>query len=94
MIDEDDIIPRSRGETDLGRLRRVAIIDAGIERSHPAFSHMSPDAIMEADFTKKPGGDHGCAPDSDGRAATICGGIVESLLSPSMRARFAALPVM
>ena len=61
----------------------VAIIDTGIKRSHPAFSHMPKNAIEEADFTEKPGGDFCSAPDSDGHgthcAATICGGIVEGI---------------
>jgi subtilisin family serine protease len=61
----------------------VAIIDTGIKRSHPAFSHMQPEAILEADFTETSGGDQGVAQDSHGHgthcAATICGGVVNNI---------------
>ena len=63
----------------------VAIIDTGVKRSHAAFSHMPPEAIVEADFTKTRSGDHGvgAAQDSHGHgthcAATICGGLVNDI---------------
>lgn len=63
----------------------VAIIDTGIKRSHAAFLHMPPEAIVEADFTETPGGHHciGAAQDSHGHgthcAATICGGVVNDI---------------
>jgi subtilisin family serine protease len=63
----------------------VAVIDTGIQRSHPAFAHIPQEAILEADFTKKPNGVYGSgtAPDCRGHgthcAATICGGIVDGI---------------
>jgi subtilisin family serine protease len=64
----------------------VAIIDTGIERSHPAFSHMPDAAIEEADFTKTPSGvfGRGAAADAAGGhgthcAATICGDVVDGI---------------
>jgi subtilisin family serine protease len=75
----------------------VAIIDTGIKRSHPAFSHMAREAIVEADFTKRPGGDFGAAQDQDGHgthcAATICGGEVDGIrigVAPKIEKLFVA----
>lgn len=63
----------------------VAVIDTGIVRAHPAFAHMPGGAIVEADFTRKPGGEFGdsVALDTDGHgthcAGTICGGVVNGI---------------
>lgn len=63
---------------------KVAIIDTGIRRDHPAFVHLK-GAIDEADFTSKPGGTfgEGVAFDTDGHgthcAGTICGGNVDGV---------------
>jgi len=63
---------------------KVAIIDTGIKRDHPAFAQLK-GAIDEADFTCKPGGSfgNGVALDTDGHgthcAGTICGGIVDGV---------------
>lgn len=62
----------------------VAVIDSGIERSHPAFAHLK-DAIVESDFTTHPNGKEGIWGDSDNDrhgthcAATICGGAVNGI---------------
>jgi subtilisin family serine protease len=61
----------------------VAVIDTGIMRSHPAFAHIPQEAIVEVDFTVKPGGVQQVSGDSDGHgthcAATICGGVVDGI---------------
>lgn len=63
----------------------IAVIDTGIQRSHPAFAHIPQEAMLEADFTGKPGGDKGRdkAVDSRGHgthcAAIICGGTVDGV---------------
>lgn len=61
----------------------VAVIDTGIMRSHPAFAHIPQDAIVEMDFTVKPGGVQQESGDSNGHgthcAATICGGVVDGI---------------
>ena len=60
----------------------VAVINSGIERSHPAFARMPQDAIVEMDFTMKPNGELGGG-DSNGHgthcAATICGDVVNGI---------------
>lgn len=63
----------------------VAVIDTGIQRSHPAFAHIPQEAIQEADFTGKPNGVYGSGTAVDSRghgthcAATICGGVVDGI---------------
>jgi subtilisin family serine protease len=64
----------------------VAIIDTGIEHSHPAFAHLPDEAIEEADFTERPSGvfGRGAAADAAGGhgthcAATICGDVVDGI---------------
>jgi subtilisin family serine protease len=62
---------------------KVAIIDTGIKRSHPAFAHMPQNAIVEMDFTVQPGGIEQVSGDADGHgthcAATVCGGTVNGI---------------
>jgi subtilisin family serine protease len=81
-----------------GKGVKVAIIDTGIKRDHPAFAHLN-GAINEADFTLKPGGTFGerVAFDNDGHgthcAGTICGGIVDGVrigVAPNIERLFVA----
>ncbi|WP_271598049.1 MULTISPECIES: S8 family serine peptidase [unclassified Bradyrhizobium] len=81
-----------------GKGVKVAIIDTGIKRDHPAFAQLK-GAIDEADFTSKPGGNfgEGVAFDDDGHgthcAGTICGGIVDGVrigVAPNIERLFVA----
>lgn len=68
-----------------GKGVKVAVIDTGIARAHPAFGHLAPTDIVEANFTDQPGGIFGVgvAKDTDGHgthcAGTICGGVVDGI---------------
>ena len=77
---------------------KVAIIDTGIKRDHPAFAHLK-GAIEEADFTHTPRGvfGNGVADDIDGHgthcAGTICGGVVDGVrigVAPNIERLFVA----
>lgn len=78
---------------------KVAVIDTGIARSHPAFAHLQAADIVEADFTETPGGKFGAgvANDTNGHgthcAGTICGGVVDGIrigLAPKISKLFVA----
>jgi len=78
---------------------RVAIIDTGIKRLHPAFAHLPTHAIEEGDFTTVAGGvfGPGVADDASGHgthcAGTICGGSVDGIrigLAPNIAKLFVA----
>jgi subtilisin family serine protease len=81
-----------------GKGVKVAIIDTGIKRNHPAFAHLN-GAIDEADFTSVPAGilGDGAALDSNGHgthcAGTICGGTVDGVrigVAPNIERLFVA----
>ena len=63
-----------------GRNATVAVLDTGIDMTHPAFAGRAPGATIQMDFTVDEKGVLGSAPDDNGHgthvAGTIFGGVV------------------